>query len=117
MSDYNAEFDDICKQVKDIGETFGNIEYLSAEMHSLLIRMEEFRNVPSAKLVEELNHLRKTYKEDKEYMIAMQGLLISEGGYVIDTGNYQNVNDEILRRLKCNIQRHPYLWKKFFMVA
>lgn len=54
---------------------------------------------------------------DLEYMLRMQDLLISKNGHVIDTGNYQNVNEEILRRLEENIKRHPFLWKIFFMIG
>ena len=51
------------------------------------------------------------------FSVLMQGFLISENGYVIDTGNYENVNAEVALRLAENIKKHPKLWKWFFMVA
>ena len=52
-----------------------------------------------------------------DFSILIQNALISEGGYVIDTGNWENVNSEVALRLAQNIKRHPILWKLFFMVA
>lgn len=52
-----------------------------------------------------------------EFSIFMQNVLISEDGYVIDTGNYENVNAEVALRLAEKIKKHPLLWKFFFMVA
>ena len=37
--------------------------------------------------------------------------------YVLDTGNYENVNAEVTLKLAEKIKRHPKLWKLFFMVA
>ena len=52
-----------------------------------------------------------------DFSVLMHRLLISENGYVIDTGNYENVNAEVALRLAEKIKRHPILWKIFFMVA
>lgn len=52
-----------------------------------------------------------------DFSVFMQRLLISKHGYVIDTGNYENVNAEVALRLVEKIERHPLLWKLFFMVA
>lgn len=52
-----------------------------------------------------------------DFSILIQNALISEGGYVIDTGNWENVNSEVALRLAQNIKSHPILWKLFFMVA
>lgn len=38
-------------------------------------------------------------------------------GYVIGTGNWENVNAEVAARLAERIKKHPILWKLFFMVA
>ena len=51
-----------------------------------------------------------------DFSILMHKLLISEGGYVIDTGNYENVNAEVALRLAEKIKQHPKLWQ-LFMVA
>lgn len=52
-----------------------------------------------------------------DFSVLMHSLLISEDGYVIDTGNYENVNAEVALRLAKKINRHPKLWERFFMVA
>ena len=52
-----------------------------------------------------------------DFALLMQDLLISEGGYVIDTGNWENVNAAVALRLIDKIKSHPILWKLFFMVA
>lgn len=56
------------------------------------------------------------YLSGFDFSLLMQELLISEGGYVIDTGNYENVNAEVALRLAKKIKENPKLWK-FFMVA
>ena len=52
-----------------------------------------------------------------DFSVLMHKFLISEGGYVIDTGNYENVNAEVALRLAEKIKKHPKLWQWFFMVA
>lgn len=52
-----------------------------------------------------------------DFSVLMQEFLVSEDGYVIDTGNYENVNAEIALRLAEKIKKHPKLWEWFFMVA
>lgn len=52
-----------------------------------------------------------------DFSVLMQEFLVSENGYVIDTGNYENVNAEIALRLARKIKKHPKLWEWFFMVA
>ena len=57
------------------------------------------------------------YLNGYDFSILIQKLLISENGYVIDTGNWENVNAEVALRLVEKIKKHPILWKHFFMVA
>ena len=57
------------------------------------------------------------YLNGFEFSILIHNLLISENGYVIDTGNWENVNAEVALRLVEKINKHPILWKHFFMVA
>lgn len=52
-----------------------------------------------------------------DFSILVQDMTISENGYVIDTGNWENVNAEVALRLAEQIKKHPILWKLFFMVA
>ncbi len=51
------------------------------------------------------------------FSILIQNMTVSENGYVIDTGNWENVNAEVALRLAEKIKKHPILWKVFFMVA
>ena len=57
------------------------------------------------------------YLNGYDFSILVQNLLVSENGYVIDTGNWENVNAEIALRLIEKINRHPILSKHFFMIA
>ncbi len=52
-----------------------------------------------------------------DFSVLMQRLLISENGYVIDIGDWENVNAEVALRLADNIKKHPLIWKLLFMVA
>lgn len=65
--------------------------------------------------------LEKTGKQNFlsgfDFSVAIQDLLISEDGYVLNTGNYENVNAECLIRLMNKIEKHPFLWRLFFMIA
>ena len=66
---------------------------------------------------------RKAYQENdlgSEYLNFsrfIQGVFISKNGWIIDTGNYQAVNYELIERIKGRIEKHPLLWRLFFMVA
>ena len=51
-----------------------------------------------------------------DFSILMQRLLIPNGGYIIDTGNWENVNAEAALMLYEKIKRHPILWRLFFML-
>ena len=44
-----------------------------------------------------------------------QALFISDNGYVIDTGNFEQVNMEILEDILKNVRKHPTLWKCFMV--
>lgn len=57
------------------------------------------------------------YLNGYEFSILIQDFAISEHGYVIDTGNWQNVNAEVALCLAEKIRKHPLLWRLFFMVA
>lgn len=64
--------------------------------------------------------LTKAYEDNCNYLtgfefsIFMQNLLIQDGHYVIDTGNYKNVNMACAQILLRQIKRHPIIWKHFF---
>ena len=59
---------------------------------------------------------RQGYLSGFDFSVLMHELLVSENGYVLDTGNYENVNAEVALRLAKNIKEHPKLWR-LFMVA
>lgn len=53
----------------------------------------------------------------KEYVAFsrfMQDLFIPEGGYIIDTGNFETVNLALLPMIINRIKKHPLIWKLFF---
>ena len=52
-----------------------------------------------------------------DFSLLIQDMTISENGYIIDTGNWENVNAEVAIRLSEQIKKHPIIWKLFFMVA
>lgn len=52
-----------------------------------------------------------------DFSILIQRLLVSEYGYVMDTGNWENANAAVALRLASNIEKHPLIWKLLFMVA
>ena len=71
------------------------------------------------------NRVREILKKAEEqcwlsgfdFSILMQRLLVSENGYVIDTGNWENANAAVALYLWERVKRHPVLWELFFMVA
>lgn len=50
----------------------------------------------------------------KEFSLLMQEF-VSPGGYVIDTGNWENVNAAVAVLLQERIRRHPILWRLFMV--
>ena len=52
-----------------------------------------------------------------DFSLLVQDLLISKDGYVIDTGNYENVNAVVASSLVNKIKKHPLIWSLFFMVV
>lgn len=65
--------------------------------------------------------LNKAYRQGWlsgfDFSLLIQDMTISENGYVLDTGNWENVNAEVALRLAERIKKHPILWELFFMVA
>lgn len=47
----------------------------------------------------------------------IQGAFISPDAWIIDTGNYQTVNRELIKDIYYKIRKHPLLWKLFFRVV
>lgn len=92
-------------------------------MIKIRIKNEPMENVVSAE--RRLDQLEKEFEPDNMYgyidgfdfSLFMQELLISEGGYVIDTGNWENVDYVCAYRLLEKVKKHPLIWKLFFMVG
>ena len=59
----------------------------------------------------------KGFLTNDEFAFLMQELLVSENGYVLDTGNGGQVNAEIALRIIKKIKKHPKLWEWLFMVV
>lgn len=70
-------------------------------------------------IIEELEYKAydKGFLTNDEFAFLIQELLVSEGGYVLDTGNGGQVNAEIALRIIKKIKKHPKLWEWLFMVA
>ena len=52
-----------------------------------------------------------------DFSLLIQDMTITENGYVLGTGNWENVNAEVALRLAEQIKKHSILWKLFFMLA
>lgn len=58
------------------------------------------------------------YKEEYlQFSRFMHSIFISRYGWIVDTGNFQTVNRQLMFDVLDKIHRHPLLWKIFFMVA
>jgi hypothetical protein len=60
------------------------------------------------------NNLKEEYLQFSRFI---QGAFISPTGWIIDTGNYQNVNKVLIEDIYYKIRKHPLIWKIFFKVA
>ena len=58
--------------------------------------------------------IREEYLQFSRFI---QGAFISPTGWIIDTGNYQTVNRELIEDIYYKIRKHPLIWKLFFRVA
>lgn len=56
------------------------------------------------------------YIDGYDFSLIMQDLLIPDGDYVVDTGNWENVNYFCAYGLIKRIKKHPLIWKLFFMI-
>ena len=60
------------------------------------------------------DNLREEYLQFSRFI---QGAFISPGAWLIDTGNYQTVNRELIEDIYYKIRKHPLIWKLFFRVV
>ena len=75
-------------------------------------RMEDA--ISKFKIAYTSDDLREEYLQFSRFI---QGAFISPGAWIIDTGNYQTVNRELIEDIYCKIKKHPLIWKLFFRVA
>ena len=57
------------------------------------------------------------FREYLAFSQFFQRAFISENGYIVDTGNFETVNREMIDLVYEKIKKHPILWKMFFMIA
>ena len=55
------------------------------------------------------------YLDDSDVRNFLSDMLISEGGYIMDTGSKYDANAIIVLRLAEHIKEHPILWKLFMI--
>lgn len=65
---------------------------------------------------EKLGNVDTGYINGLDFSLIMHDLLIPDGEYVIDTGNWENVNYFCAYNLVRKIKRHPLIWRLFFMI-
>ena len=77
---------------------------------------EEYMNKGMATFVENYgnNNLHGEYLGFSQFI---QGCFISKGNWIIDTGNFEAVNSELMVLIEQRIKKHPFLWKILFMIA
>lgn len=114
--DENNILDEICKETDSTKS-----DVIRSALAAYYKEMEHYftdRATASTKTSDILDNAEaQGYLDGYYFSILVQNLLISENGYVLDTGNWENVNAEVALRLVEKIKRHPILWKHFFMVA
>ena len=112
----NSILDKICKKTDSTKS-----DVMRSALAAYYKEMERYftdRATTSTKTSDILDKAKaRGYLNGYDFSILVQNLLVSENGYVIDTGNWENVNAEVALRLIEKIKRHPILWKHFFMVA
>jgi len=66
----------------------------------------------------EIAHINSNLEEEYlQFSRFIQGAFISPDAWIIDTGNYQAVNRELIERIYYKIKKHSLIWKLFFRVA
>ena len=65
----------------------------------------------------DISYLNRCFDSYLALSIFFQGLFISKNGYIIDTGNFETANTVMIEKVKEKVERHPLLWKLFFMIA
>ena len=114
--DENSILDKICKKTDSTKS-----DVMRSALAAYYKEMERYftdRATTSTKTSDILDKAKaQGYLNGYDFSILVQNLLVSENGYVIDTGNWENVNAEVALRLIEKIKRHPIIWKHLFMIA
>ena len=114
--DENNILDEICQQTE-----FTKSDVVRKALAAYRDEMERYftdRATTSTKTSDILDKAEtQGYLNGYEFSILVQNLLISDHGYVIDTGNWENVNAEVALCLAEKVRKHPLLWKLFFTIA
>ena len=101
-----------------LGHAMDRIEYLEALLKDANKQINNFIGdgsvTDSKEILNKANE--QAYLSGFDFSVLMHKLLISEDGYVLNTGNYENVNAEVALRLVKKIKEHPEFWR-LFMVA
>lgn len=114
--DENNILNEICQQTESTKSDV--VRNALAAYYDEMERYFTDRATASTKTDDILNKAdRHGYLNGYDFSILVQNLLISEHGYVIDTGDWKNVNAEVALRLAEKVRKHPRLWKLLFMVA
>ena len=95
------------------------------------MKIEDCRKI--VHLEDDIKRFAKAYKRDpsetiyekyegllEEYCALscfFQTLFISENGYIIDTGNFRDVNRELVELVLEKVEKNPTLFRKLFEVA
>ena len=74
------------------------------------LAIENFEKAYKDKQSIPLTQLRNEYLAFSQFV---QSIFIDSEDWVIDTGNYRDVNRILIHKIRQNIQRHPLLWKLF----
>lgn len=54
---------------------------------------------------------------DTKFREEVMKLIVSDHGYVLDTGSQDDVNAQAIAMLKDAVERHELIWQTFFMIA
>jgi len=63
-------------------------------------------------------YIKEENVADEYYVLSRfyQDIFLGKYGYLNDTGNSRQVNLKLMKLVKEKIEKHPVLWKLFFMI-
>ena len=85
------------------------------------VKVSSLKEQNMKKAIEDFNKAYDTegdiFHEYLAFSQFFQRAFISEDGYIVDTGNFETVNREMIDLVYERIKKHPIIWKLFFMIA